>query len=630
MFQSTMTETGEQDIDGNKEGQSDDYDGVLPFTLVPLRSVSSSEITTIEISWDRNDGEYFFGEDATIMASYGNHSAVLKIYWMRKIDSVDHVEHIDKKLQKYTGSTYSNMVEKPKLLIKNCDESDIGTYHLLVMCKNHLPIYSKKIDLKVVKGPPRVAINPVPLALQNELVEVKATIRGFPKCQSVIWMKNDQFINTTDPKYDGSINSCEFPVLCIKKVTESDNGVYKVIARNELGKGESSADLEVIGKSEMLFISGPVVVSPLKRITFQAYLPGREKMNAKWWKIKDHTKEELEDDNQKYHINYQSNNIVCLEIFWADQEDSAAYQLSLGKRRSNRINVCVDDSGTFLTSKQENRLRLSELLSVSADAMRIMFDSMPRSFANKITEYCKSLRNSKRKNDLLSDLRKGTKSSSKSLDITLMYLIIRNLWEGAIPQNGWGKIPKENHVDTADDIERIRHYRNLFYHSDDSGIDTNVFNFSCLDLFRAIGRLSSYKSDLIKASCEIMNRVSTKREYLQEMIEKTEKEKKFEETPFNEDPPSPLSFLQDDARDDGPMHRASPSPSNKDISYQSSSVNENMDEDLKTRASPSSSNKDRFSSQSLFLHENRDEAPRHTASPSMTNQGLIKPLNVCF
>lgn len=96
-------------------------------------------------------------------------------------------------------------------------------------------------------GPPRVAINPVPLALQNELVEVKATIRGFPKCQSVIWMKNDQFITTTDPKYDGSINNCEFPVLCIKKVTESDNGVYKVIARNELGKGESSADLEVIG-----------------------------------------------------------------------------------------------------------------------------------------------------------------------------------------------------------------------------------------------------------------------------------------------------------------------------------------------------------------------------------------------
>lgn len=84
------------------------------------------------------------------------------------------------------------------------------------------------------------------------------------------------------------------------------------------------------------------MVSPLERITFQAYLPGREKMNAKWWKIKDHTKEELKDDNQKYQINYQSTDKVSLEIFWADQEDSAAYQLSLGKRRSNRIYVLVD------------------------------------------------------------------------------------------------------------------------------------------------------------------------------------------------------------------------------------------------------------------------------------------------
>lgn len=62
------------------------------------------------------------------------------------------------------------------------------------------------------------------------------------------------------------------------------------------------------------------------------------------------------------------------------------------------------DSGTFSTSKQGNRLRLFELQSVSADAMRIVFDSMPRSFANKIKEYCKSLRNFKKKNDLLSGI----------------------------------------------------------------------------------------------------------------------------------------------------------------------------------------------------------------------------------
>lgn len=92
-----------------------------------------------------------------------------------------------------------------------------------------------------------VTLNPVPLALQNELVEIKATIRSFPKCQSVTWMKDNQCINTTDPKYEGSIANCEFPVLCIKEVKEEDTGVYKVIARNELGEGESSQDLEVIG-----------------------------------------------------------------------------------------------------------------------------------------------------------------------------------------------------------------------------------------------------------------------------------------------------------------------------------------------------------------------------------------------
>lgn len=53
-------------------------------------------------------------------------------------------------------------------------------------------------------------------------------------------------------------------------------------------------------------------------------------------------------------------------------------------------------------------------------------------------------------------------------------------------------------------------------------------------MFQAIGRLSSQNPKLIKTSREIMNRVSTKGEYLQEMIEKIEKEKKLNETPLNE------------------------------------------------------------------------------------------------
>lgn len=103
-------------------------------------------------------------------------------------------------------------------------------------------------------GRPIVTLDPVPLALQNELVQIKATIRGFPKCQRVIWKKDNEYIDTTAPKHEGSIDRCEVAVLCIKEVNEGDDGVYTVIARNELGEGENKEDLEVIGSKEVNFI----------------------------------------------------------------------------------------------------------------------------------------------------------------------------------------------------------------------------------------------------------------------------------------------------------------------------------------------------------------------------------------
>lgn len=53
-------------------------------------------------------------------------------------------------------------------------------------------------------------------------------------------------------------------------------------------------------------------------------------------------------------------------------------------------------------------------------------------------------------------------------------------------------------------------------------------------MFQAIGRLSFENSYLIRTSCEIMNRVFTKGEYLQKMTEKFEEEKKSDEALFNE------------------------------------------------------------------------------------------------
>lgn len=107
-------------------------------------------------------------------------------------------------------------------------------------------LLNKKNMLHNFAGRPEVTIDLVPLALENECVEFKAKIRGFPKCH-LTWMKDNQPVYTTDPKYRGSINDEKSPVLCIKNVKVEDSGVYKIIVRNEYGETEQSENLEVIG-----------------------------------------------------------------------------------------------------------------------------------------------------------------------------------------------------------------------------------------------------------------------------------------------------------------------------------------------------------------------------------------------
>lgn len=84
------------------------------------------------------------------MASFGNPSAVLRITWMKKTERGD--QAIDEMVPKHTGITCSNEVEKPMLTIKNCNESDIGTYSLMAHCSSNISIGSNKINLEVVEG----------------------------------------------------------------------------------------------------------------------------------------------------------------------------------------------------------------------------------------------------------------------------------------------------------------------------------------------------------------------------------------------------------------------------------------------------------------------------------------------
>lgn len=83
-------------------------------------------------------------------------------------------------------------------------------------------------------------------------------------------------------------------------------------------------------------------------------------------------------------------------------------------------------------------------------------------------------------------LNKNKPSSSKDLDVTLMCAIIRNLNYIAKPTNGWGKEPQKSDITMADDVERIRHYRNSLCHDTSTEMETDVFNNRALELIWVI------------------------------------------------------------------------------------------------------------------------------------------------
>lgn len=115
------------------------------------------DITRIKIYSDQEDATYYIGEDAFLKADFENPSAVRYFTWQKEIDGRTHA--IDTKYKsKYEGTTSKHEIERPLLVIRNCDKSDAGTYTILVSCKD-VEIYSNKIHLKVVTGTAFVHFN---------------------------------------------------------------------------------------------------------------------------------------------------------------------------------------------------------------------------------------------------------------------------------------------------------------------------------------------------------------------------------------------------------------------------------------------------------------------------------------
>lgn len=101
----------------------------------------------------------------------------------------------------------------------------------------------------------------------------------------------------------------------------------------------------------MFFVSGPVVVSPTKTISFQLCLPNGDRQNIKWWKIKDHSIKEITCGISKYLYGPVKDDLHTFEITDAETEDSATYYFTFKDRASNKICVLVDGKYVFIDIK---------------------------------------------------------------------------------------------------------------------------------------------------------------------------------------------------------------------------------------------------------------------------------------
>lgn len=116
----------------------------------------------------------------------------------------------------------------------------------------------------------------------------------------------------------------------------------------------------------------------------------------------------------------------------------------------------------------------------------------------------------------LSDLQSS--NSFDSFDISLIYKLLRQFSLVPPPTKGWGNAPEKLDSKLADDIERIRHFRNQVVHRCSTNITKKEFD-NYFDQFREIGqrmdlyffKKTNYEYNIIRhKTCRMDTQMQTK------------------------------------------------------------------------------------------------------------------------
>ncbi|VDI17289.1 Hypothetical predicted protein [Mytilus galloprovincialis] len=159
-------------------------------------------------------------------------------------------------------------------------------------------------------------------------------------------------------------------------------------------------------------------------------------------------------------------------------------QLAL-MQQVNVIQTVDEDSENIERYSRVSRVIIDTFLNIFRDIIRSNIS------ANKLYQMC--LPHLKSFSSDQQTVLKGANSSNSydSMDITLIYKLLRQLSLISPPTNGWGNKPEKADMKLADDVERIRRYRNHLAHRCNTNIGTDEFD-DYFDKFRDIG----YRMDL--------------------------------------------------------------------------------------------------------------------------------------
>ena len=88
----------------------------------------------------------------------------------------------------------------------------------------------------------------------------------------------------------------------------------------------------------------------------------------------------------------------------------------------------------------------------------------------------------------------GADGQSKDFDLTLLFVLLRNICNLTAPANGWDNLPANiSDISLEDDLARIKYYRNSRYaHTSDGKLSEDEFNDYWDEISRALVRILTF------------------------------------------------------------------------------------------------------------------------------------------